>query len=106
MSLSTTLCTPHVLLNFRNTSLLHGEYPPPFCSQFTISWRPFLTPKWPVTPSFHPQLLRHSMSCPRLQPPLAHQSSSLGFEQTQGKGSILTFRGQAPGFLTGAQQSL
>lgn len=106
MSLPTTLCTLHVLLNFRNASPLRGEHPPPFCSQFTISWRPLLTPEWPVTTSFHPQLLRHSVSCPRLQLPLAHQSSSLGFEQTRGKGSILTFRGPAPGFLTGAQQSL
>lgn len=87
-------------------SLELQEHPPPFCSQFTISWRLFLTPEWPVTPSFHPQLLRHSMSCPRLQLPLTHQSPSLGFEQTQGKGSILIFRGPAPGFLTGAQQSL
>lgn len=48
---------------------------------------------------------------PQLVPPhtevtLTHQPPPLGFEQTQSEGSILTFRGPAPGLLTGAQQSL
>ena len=100
-----TLCTPHVLSDFRDTSLLRGEHPRPSCSQSAISWRPLLTPKWPVAPTPSPASTSQHV-LPGLQPPLTHQSSSLGLERTQGKGSILTFRGRAPGFLTGAQQSL